>query len=1161
VPTKAPPTAAATKTPSAKAQQKPRGKVGAAQGCAGELKWLEVTSCGSIAQGEAHTYSLTSATAQQIVLVAVATTVEMGLDAVLAGPETSCVVSVLATPCQLGPVGPYTLTVRNNTEGTGTYQVSAASVPDSTCNTLTAADLSPAAAGRPSELPEGLVANCFQFSGTAGDVLRFGAPTGMARVYDAAGAEICQPTWWTTLRCSLTGGGPYRAFITQQMGSSGAYTFRLAKVNAPTGCATLQPAPFGAPGSSAASGSLTPRQTTCRSIEVAAGLHDQRLASNPNNGSGVIAEIYDHDGELHCSDAGQAGCQLAAGVYTVLLENNDDAQDTSYDFSLIPLGRTTGCAAAVGTSWDLPVLSVTRTSPVQLDCRPINAVAGERILARTPEVDARDAWATTRIVDAEGAAACPADYDHSGCVLTGTGPFKVLSSIDAHSGATGYRLDIGRLSEPVGCVPAVLSKFGTVAPTGPAGSRCRELTVGAKAVYRIDPRADDGETLGLGAYGIDGTRRCEGLLYCELEPGKYTVLAADSVRIAIFPLTSTDGCTAQPTDSFAATAGTLAGPSQYDCLRLNAPAAAQVQPTEATDRSVTEGIVVDATGATICSWGSTGDWYCKLTGAAPFRAVIHRRADQDGSSYRLAVPRIDTAAGCPTLPQSDFTSTGGTTVTLRPDRFSTCFAVPAGSHASWESVQYKRTGSVGSARMVAVTAGSDQRCDEYAGPARHVFCSFDPAKTYTIMLVGSDMTAGYQISRRDITSNAKGCSAISSSTIGATAGTGTIADESVLRCFKFSSATTDRFLINTRGASSIGAAALRSTGEPICKTFDELRCLASGSTGWQVMVWMDESYGPAGSFKLETARISTAAGPAAECVKAPSSAYGFGPFTGEVTAAKTTACVTFQLGRYDRFDGTADNQVSGGVVPYLYTRSVAGADNCMWSTVPSGNFTCYGGETPVADVMLVNLPETETSLKYKVLATCEHPLCGGAVFAAKSVAPSSAVVGATALLTIKGSALHPRDVVRLTGAGKPAITGTMRSVTADRTTSVYAFNLAGAALGVRDVVVDSFAGSSVTLAKAFTVLGAAPKATKAPVLYQTPQVNHTVAVTAGTWSPTCTSYGYQWYSGGAAIAGATKTTLLLKAATANKSLYAAVTCARTGHVSGRAVSNTVTVRP
>jgi hypothetical protein len=53
-----------------------------------------------------------------------------------------------------------------------------------------------------------------------------------------------------------------------------------------------------------------------------------------------------------------------------------------------------------------------------------------------------------------------------------------------------------------------------------------------------------------------------------------------------------------------------------------------------------------------------------------------------------------------------------------------------------------------------------------------------------------------------------------------------------------------------------------------------------------------------------------------------------------------------------------------------------------------------------------------------------------------------------------------RDVARLAVEGKPAIAGTVRSVSGDRTSSVYAFNLAGAALGVRDVVVDSFAGSS-----------------------------------------------------------------------------------------------------
>jgi hypothetical protein len=98
--------------------------------------------------------------------------------------------------------------------------------------------------------------------------------------------------------------------------------------------------------------------------------------------------------------------------------------------------------------------------------------------------------------------------------------------------------------------------------------------------------------------------------------------------------------------------------------------------------------------------------------------------------------------------------------------------------------------------------------------------------------------------------------------------------------------------------------------------------------------------------------------------------------------------------------------------------------------------------------------------------------------------------------------------------------------------------------------VDSFAGSSVTLAGVFKVLGLAPKPAKAPAPSGTPQVNHAMTVSKGTWSPTCTSYGFQSYSGGVAVAGATKVCLLLTSARAKESLYAAVTCARTEYVSG-----------
>jgi hypothetical protein len=430
------------------------------------------------------------------------------------------------------------------------------------------------------------------------------------------------------------------------------------------------------------------------------------------------------------------------------------------------------------------------------------------------------------------------------------------------------------------------------------------------------------------------------------------------------------------------------------------------------------------------------------------------------------------------------------------------------------------------------------------------------------VVIGSAQTAAYKVARRDITSTAKGCSAITSSTIGATSGTGTIADGSALRCFKVPSAVADQYVVNTRGAASVGATVFRPSGESACKTFGEMRCQAKGSAGYQVIVWSDPNFGTPGAFKLETARLSTAVGPAPECVKIPSAAYGFGPLTGEVSTSKTTNCVTFPLGRYDRVTGTAVSTVAD-VAPHVYARSVNGAENCMMSGVPGGVFDCWGDTQAgtAAEVMLFGLPEDQTTLKYTVSATCEHPLCGDAVFGVTSATPKTAVVGTTAKVTLKGTALHPNDVVRLTKEGKPDITGAVQSVSADRTTSVYSFKLAGVPIGARNLVVDSFAGSSVTLPDAFRVLGTAPTATKAPALSGTPQVSHTMTVSTGTWSPTCTSYTYQWYSGGVAVAGATKSSLALTSARANRSLYAAVTCARTGYASGRAVSNSVTVHP
>ncbi|NEA33759.1 hypothetical protein [Streptomyces sp. SID13031] len=64
-------------------------------------------------------------------------------------------------------------------------------------------------------------------------------------------------------------------------------------------------------------------------------------------------------------------------------------------------------------------------------------------------------------------------------------------------------------------------------------------------------------------------------------------------------------------------------------------------------------------------------------------------------------------------------------------------------------------------------------------------------------------------------------------------------------------------------------------------------------------------------------------------------------------------------------------------------------------------------------------------------------------------------------------------------------------------------------------------------------------------------------MSAGTWSAGL--YAYQWYSGGVAVAGGTKTSLLLTAEMGKKTVFAAESCARTGHATGRAVTKTYTV--
>ncbi|MFI7239884.1 hypothetical protein [Streptomyces cyaneofuscatus] len=91
--------------------------------------------------------------------------------------------------------------------------------------------------------------------------------------------------------------------------------------------------------------------------------------------------------------------------------------------------------------------------------------------------------------------------------------------------------------------------------------------------------------------------------------------------------------------------------------------------------------------------------------------------------------------------------------------------------------------------------------------------------------------------------------------------------------------------------------------------------------------------------------------------------------------------------------------------------------------------------------------------------------------------------------------------------------------------------------------------AAVTVAK-----GDAPKASAKPVISGKAKVGAELTAGKGKWTLTPTSYSYQWYANGKAIAKATGAKLTLKAAQRGKKITVKVTAHRTGHTSGASTS-------
>ncbi|MFJ5129392.1 hypothetical protein ACIP80_30440 [Streptomyces sp. NPDC088555] len=901
--------------------------------------------------------------------------------------------------------------------------------------------------------------------------------------------------------------------------------------------------------------------TVCYTITAeAAGMHKVVLIGGAD--AGTYATVYDGDTQIDCYDGdwGAGWCRLPrAGEFTLQLYNSWSETSTP-TISVTPLATTKGCAPEIGTSWDTAPVVGSAAAPTAVQCRLFDGKPGERITSeiRTTSYGQSVAW----ITDETGARICPyLNGDGSkGCVLPGDGPYRVLSQVTdtEHGFPAEYTLAVRRTSDPAGCAHPPLNGYDAAPTAADPVHGCRTFT--APAAGRFDAfTVHDGVRSALTVYDRDGRTACETWNVCTLPAaGDYTVYT-DAATLVI-DHTATTGC--EPVELGVHKAQLTHG-GEIDCLSLPLPEGARLAALEplygpAPHPDVT---VVDADGIQRCYPSSLVDGTCGLTGKAPFRALVSTDSDSKPTGpYTLALHRTDAAADCPALPAGDFTATGPTArVTTGDGVFSRCLSIPANDHSAGENIQLQAApGTTALAQFTVLDVQGKQICSTRASVSTWTTCALTPGVAHTVLVTGRDTPAEYTLARRDVTATAEGCTANPATKPGGPSTGGAMGAPGELRCRQVTTADAkDTLHLNVRDA--LGTANTVVYGEDGTELCDRNQaCAVTGSTRYQVLVTVPPTLKAAGAYHFDALRIAGPDGPAAECEKVASVAYGYGPVTGTLDEQHTAVCAALPTAYSDRFtmkisdtEGAADT-----AVPALYDPSL---DNgCTYSA--SAGYACrviesYSRElTP--SILVLSLPEKASGTSYKAEAVCPG-LCGLERVTVTKLTPATGASGTRTTVTVTGTALHKDQRLVLRNSGRE-ITAITVSVSPDRRTLTAELDLTGAAEGAWSARVITPGGAEYARGD-FTVTSAPLRNSARPTIGTTARVGDRLTASPGTWTPAPTSYAYQWNADGKPITGATAAAYTIPASLLGKKLTVTVTARRTGTADVPATSAALTV--
>lgn len=939
-------------------------------------------------------------------------------------------------------------------------------------------------------------------------------------------------------------------------------TGTVAAVAADEECAALPLSSFGEAAPAEGTVDIPADGTVCFTVTVEhPGLH--RLLTSGSGTENTYASVFDGETEVDCYDPewGAGWCDLGReGAFTLRLHNNwpDPSKPT---VALIPLRTNEGCSPEAGTAWDGPPLIGSATGPTAVQCQPFTAEPGDRITHTIATTVAGDSGSW--ITDETGARICPHfnEDDSEGCVLPGDGPYRVLSQVGyAERGYPAeYTLKIRKLSAPVGCATVPLNAYNS-APTAPGSATgCKTFTAPAAGRYDVYG-VDSGVRTVLGVYDRDGRTVCTTWSGCALPAaGDYTVLTDDATLI--IDRASTAGCVEAGIGLYSSEF-TVGG--EIDCLSLPLPAGARMAVLKALNgpEPRPDVTVVDADGVQRCDWTVLSAGTCELTGKAPFRALVS--TDDEGQptgTYTLALHRTDAASGCSAIPAGDFTATSPTARFSTGDGvFSHCLSIPADAHSAQENLQLEAApGTTSTAAFTVLDANGKQVCSVYSSLSTWTTCALAPGVAHTVLVTGRDTPATYTLTRRDVTATAKGCTANPATQVGGPSTGGALGAPGALLCRQVTTADAkDTLHLDVRDAlGTANVVAYGADGTALCNK--NAACAVTGSTHYQVLVTVRTGLKAAPAYRFDALRIATAAGPADECAKVPNVSYGYGPITGTLDEQHTAVCAALPTAYRDRFEMKISDTAgaTGTAVPALYDASL---DNGCTRYIPVG-YECYVNEPYSAEttpsILVLSLPEAASQTSYRAEAVCTAVRCGTEVVTIGSVTPTTGATGTKATVQVTGTALHEDDKVRIQQSGR-TIESTTTSVSADRRTLTAVLDLAGAPLGTWNLSVVTHNawgyGKGTFTVTAATLLNRTP-----PAVTGTAKVGGVLTASTGTWSETPTSYAYQWYAGGTAVAGATSSHFAVPASLLGKTVTVTVTARRTGAPDARGTSAAVTI--